>query len=305
MTYPSPGQPYPPNPDAQQYPQEHSYTTEPPASGLPYQGGGYDQGYAPAPQYPVPSQYPAGPQYGQPAAYQQPAYQQPGYQQGYGQPQAYAQPAQLAPPSPPRRNAGGMMALVIGSVVILLVVVGVGAALLLRSGDEDSPANQAVTPPASATATQPAEYPASIELPQKLAGMTKVDDADLNKIANEIADDLKSGSNADSAVAAYYAPGGDLTKIVGVIGSTGKMTSPASELDEMFGKMTITNIQAIDPGPMAGHMKCGTQLSGSNSLTICGWADAGSLGLGIFLERPMSESETLFRQIRSEVLKRG
>jgi hypothetical protein len=56
---------------------------------------------------------------------------------------------------------------------------------------------------------------------------------------------------------------------------------------------------------MGGHMKCGIQETETQRLTICGWADGGSLGLGIFLDRPMSESESLFRQIRSEVLKRG
>jgi hypothetical protein len=206
-----------------------------------------------------------------------------------------------APPSGGGRT-GGMVALVVGSVVLLLVLVGVGLAMFLRSDDEPpTPA----APTAQASAATEAEYPARIELPQTLAGMSKIDDEDLNALANEIANDLKTSTEAETAYVAYYAPAGEATKIVGVIGATGKMERPGTELDDMFSEMEVTGIEAVDPGPMGGHMKCGIQESPTQRLTICGWADAGSLGLGIFLDRPMGESEILFRQIRGEVLKRG
>jgi hypothetical protein len=220
----------------------------------------------------------------------------------YGQVPSFMPPGAAAP-APGGGRTGGMVALVVGSVVLLLVLVGVGVALFLRSDSDDPPAPAA--PTAQASAAGEAEYPARIELPQTLAGMSKIDDEDLNALANEIANDLKTSTDAETAYVAYYAPAGEATKIVGVIGATGKMERPGTELDDMFTEMSVTGIAAVDPGPMGGHMKCGIQETATQRLTICGWADGGSLGLGIFLDRPMSESEILFRQIRGEVLKRG
>jgi hypothetical protein len=277
------------------YPQQESYTTEPPMSGQPYQG-----------------QQPYDPNYGAP--------QQPGYDPNYGAQQhgyqGYAPPQQapsFVTPPQPSRGRGGMLALVIGGIVLLLVLVGVGTALALRSGDEDDPVVSPTTGPnasasaeASPTPTEAAEYPARIDLPQTIAGLTKVDDPTLNQTANETAQQIKTATNADSAVAAYYAPSGDLTKAVGLVGATGRITDPEGELEDAFsGELSVTGVQEVDAGPLGGTMQCGTTASGGQALTVCGWADGGSLMLGIFINRSQTESASLFRQIRGAVLKRG
>jgi hypothetical protein len=322
VTYPSSGQPWNGQPDQQQpqyggyggaptpplsgppysgyetggYPQE-SYTTEPPMSGQPYQGPpSYDPNYGA--QQPQPGYQPAYPA------------QQPGYQQGYAPPQ---QPPPFGPQPPPSNNRGGMLALVIGGIVILLILVGVGTAMVLTSGDDDPTADPTNGPAASnsaeASATPSAEageYPARIDLPQTVAGLTKIDNAALNKTANDTAQKIKVATDADSAVAAYYAPSGDLTKAVGLVGATGRITDPDGELDDVFsGELTVSGVQDVDPGPLGGEMRCGTTASNGQALTVCGWADGGSLMLGIFINRSSTDSATLFRQIRGEVLKRG
>jgi hypothetical protein len=107
-------------------------------------------------------------------------------------------------------------------------------------------------------------------------------------------------------VAAYYAPAGDLTRTVGLVGATVRLTDPESELEDAFsGELGVTGVQDVDPGPMGGTMRCGSAASGGSALAVCGWADGGSLALGIFLNRSNSESAALFRQIRGEILKRG
>lgn len=272
------------------YPQQESYTTEPPMSGQPYQG-----------------QQPYDPNYGAP---QQPGYdphyaaQPPGYQ-GYQQ-----QAPSFVPPTPPSRGRGGMLALVIGGIVVLVLLVGLGTALALRSNDDDdpvvSPTNGPASSSASPTPTEAAEYPARIDLPQTVAGLTKVDNPTLNQTANETAQEIKTATNADSAVAAYYAPSADLTKAVGLVGATGRITDPEGELDDAFtGELAATGVEDVDAGPLGGTMRCGTTANGGQALTVCGWADGGSLMLGIFINRSQSESATLFRQIRGEILKRG
>jgi hypothetical protein len=276
---------------------QESYTTEPPMSGQPYQGQSYDQTYgAPPPQQPT-----YAPAYGaQPPAYQ-----------GYAQPQPQQVPSFVTPPPQGGGSRGGMLALVIGGIVILLVLVGVGTALVLRSGDDDEPTatptngtgNSAGASPSEAAAS---DYPARIDLPQIVAGLTKIDDPALNKTANDTALQIKAATNADSAVAAYYAPNSDLTKAVGLVGATGRITNPEGELDDAFSsELTVTGAQDVDPGPLGGLMRCGNTASSGQALSVCGWADGGSLMLGIFVNRSVTDSATLFRQIRGEILKRG
>jgi hypothetical protein len=306
VTYPPSGQPSVSDPgawgaDDQVHPQQRSFTTEPPAGAQqtylrqPYPADPYGQGYQ---GYQAPAQHGAMPHY----AAQPAAYSQPGYQHGYGQPPAYVPLPGAPPPASGRRGVGGMVALVAGSVVLLLLLVGVGVALLLRSGDE-SPT--AASPAGRASATGPAEYPASIAFPQTIAGMTRIEDEDLDRLSNLIVDGLKASDYIETALAAYYSSASEPTKIVGLIGATGKITNPATELSKMLSGTSVTGTVTVDPGPLGGQMKCGIRDDSAQRLTVCGWADGGSLGLGIFLDRTMSDGETLFRQIRGEVLKRG
>jgi hypothetical protein len=258
-------------------------------SGQPYQGQQhYDPNYG-APQQPQPGY---NPNYGgQPPAYQ-----------------GYQQTPSFVPPPQPSRGRGPMLALVIGGVVLLLLVVGVGTALVLRSGGEDPVVSPTTGPSstASPTPTAAAEYPARIDLPQTVAGLTKVDNPTLNQTANQSAQQIKTATNADSAVAAYYAPAGDLTKAVGLIGATGRITDPEGELEDAFtGELAATGVEDVDAGPLGGTMRCGTTASGGQALTVCGWADGGSLMLGIFINRSQPDSATLFREIRGTILKRG
>jgi hypothetical protein len=337
VTYPPSGQPYYPEQNQPQYggspygggssypppsevSGEQSYTTEPPYSGQPYPYsaqpyGGQPQSGAPYPGHQYPAQpYSAAPyDQGYAPAPQQPAYgQQPAaYQAGYNQ-----APSFVAPPAQ-RRGSGGMVALVAGSAVLLLILLVGGAVVLLRSGDDgpDAPTNNAQasaapeTPaPATPTPSVAADYPARIDLPDTVAGLTKVvGNATLDKTANDTALQIKSATNADSAVAAYYAPGSDLTRTVGLFGATGRIANPKGELDEAFSgdDLVVTGVQTVDAGPLGGEMKCGNTASNGQALTVCGWADGGSLMMGIFLNRSLTDSATLFRQIRGEILKRG
>jgi hypothetical protein len=300
------GYPQQPGYDGSAYPQQESYTTEPPMSGQPYSG----QPYSGAPY--------SGPPFDQ-------GYPQQPYDQGYAQPQQgagyqnYAQPQQtpsfVAPPAQQQGGRGSMVALVVGIVALVVVALGIGGVLLVRAGDED-PADPVVAPSVTATPgptgdptptpDEDAEYPATINLPQTVAGLTKVDNAELNKTANDTALQIKNDTNADSAVAGYYAPSGDMTKAVGLIGATGRITDPEGELDDAFaGEMAVSGVQDVDAGPLGGDMRCGNTANNGQALTVCGWADGGSLMLGIFANRSLTDSATLFRQIRGEILKRG
>jgi hypothetical protein len=282
-TNPSSGVPYSGGPA---YPQE-SYTTEPPFSGQPYQGP-----YAAAPQQPYDQTYPQQPP---PTAYQA----TPPYQ--------VAQPYQAPPPA---RSKNGLIALVASGGVLVLLIAAIAGIAVLRDDGEPTGPGAAPTTAAASPSPSPsgpaAEYPATISLPATVAGMTKVEDADLQATADETATKIKNSADADSAIAAYYAPNGDKQKIVGLVGATTRIADPATELDSAFNSaLSVTGAKEIDAGPMGGVMKCGSTSSGGVALTVCGWADGGSLALGIFLNRSVTESGDLFRTIRGEILHRG
>jgi len=286
-TNPSSGVPYSggpayPNSGGPAYPPQESYTTEPPFSGQPYQGGyqqPYDQTYQ---QQPPQAAYQATPPFQVTQPYQAP---------------------------PPARSKTGLVALVASGGVLVLLVAAITGVALLR--DDSEPTGPGATAPttvaASPSQTGPAaEYPATISLPATVAGMTKIDDADLQATADETATKIKDSTDADSAVAAYYAPDGDKQKIVGIVGATTRISNPATELDSAFNSaLSVTGAKEIDAGPLGGVMKCGNTSSGGVALTVCGWADGGSLALGIFLNRSVTESGELFRTIRGEILHRG
>jgi len=198
-------------------------------------------------------------------------------------------------------------------LVLLLILLTVGGVVLLRSGDDEpTPGGTAAAPasggPASSTPAEAAEYPARIDLPDNVAGLTKVvGNATLDKTANDTALQIKSAANADSAVAAYYAPGSDLTRIVGLFGATGRIADPKGELEEAFNSedFVVTGTQDVDPGPLDGYMKCGNTASNGQALSVCGWSDGGSVMMAIFLNRSLTDSASLFREIRGGILKRG
>jgi hypothetical protein len=229
-----------------------------------------------------------------------------------------AQPGYLEPARPPGGGRGGLIALVASSAVLVLLLAGLGGVYLIRSSDDrnpsktqesrgpSTPANAGSSPAASAAGGATAEYPARIVLPRTLAGMTMLDDPQLTKLANDTATKLKSATNADSAVAAYYAPNGDVTRTVGLVGVTTRINNPDAELRAAFNStLTVSDVRDVDPGPLGGIMRCGNTSSGGTALTVCGWADGGSLAIGIFLNRSLTDSAELFRQIRGEILRRG
>jgi hypothetical protein len=311
-------QPYGPDQNyGSPHPQE-SYTTEPPYSGQPQSGQPYSgQPYSGQPYSGQP--YSAQQYSGQPYsadAYGNPA--QPGYATGYPA-QAQPVPGQPygAPPQPPRRGRGGLIALVAGAALLLLLVCSVGGVLIATSGNDKPSAGptRSAAPSASATSrsagaspssTVKPEYPATIAMPKTVAGLTKLDNPELNKQADETATKIKDSTNADSAVAGYYAPAGDVTKTVGLVGAAVKIANPATELDSAFtNALSLSGTREVNAGPMGGIMKCGNTSSGGATLSVCGWADGGSLVLGIFLNRSLDDSAALLRQIRTEILKRG
>jgi hypothetical protein len=153
------------------------------------------------------------------------------------------------------------------------------------------------------------EYPATVAAPSRVAGLDQVRNAEVDRIGQQLADELKKNSAIDNAVAGLYAPGGDQGHAVLVVGATGLIFSPRNEVDNALrsmgdGGIPVTGVKDYDPGALGGTVRCGTGSIRTVSLSICGWADHGSVGVGIFYDRPLADSADLFLRIREGMVKR-
>jgi hypothetical protein len=154
------------------------------------------------------------------------------------------------------------------------------------------------------------EYPATVTVPPDLAGMTKQQNAETDRLGQSLGEELKKTANVDSAVAGLYAAAGDAQHPVLVLGASGLLLSPTNEVDSAFKGMgtsglPVSNVAPYDAGSLGGTIKCGTGKVPGTSLVVCAWGDHGSLGMAIFYNRPIAESADLFLKVREGMLSRG
>ncbi len=314
---------YPPQNDGG-YPPQPGYGQQPPYGQQPGQGYGQQPGYPPQPGYPqqgYPSEYQQGYPQSAPPDYQQgypqqgypqsspPDYQQgypqsapPGYppQQGYpeygypsDQPQ-YQQGYPPVAPEPVKKRTGLKVTLSIIAVVAVLCIGG-GIVVYLTVGKSAS----------QAAAT-------TLNLPDPLAGLTRIHDTTLQASEDELVTKLKTGKPPlKNPVAGFYAPGGDKTKLIMIAAGTSLILSPETDLKDAFdglaaSGLTVNATQNFPAGTLGGTVKCGSGSvdTGGDSLPMvfCGWADHGSIGLVAFYNTSdVTTSAALFDRIRTEV----
>ncbi|MFC7535657.1 hypothetical protein [Actinoplanes sp. GCM10030250] len=131
---------------------------------------------------------------------------------------------------------------------------------------------------------------------------------------------LQLNSSEDAAATAEYLQGAlsaeiSMDKTVGgVYGSTeGKnvlffggttlLWSPEKDLDTSFELISdeegaVTGLHEVEAGDYGGVMKCGTTHSEGTDLTVCGWADHGSLALAMFPDQTEAAAAPLMLEFR-------
>ncbi|MCO8277180.1 hypothetical protein M1L60_42055 [Actinoplanes sp. TRM 88003] len=88
------------------------------------------------------------------------------------------------------------------------------------------------------------------------------------------------------------------------LAGTGLLWTPGKDLDAAMnlisdGEGAVTELKTVDPGPLDGTMKCGITKSSDGDLTVCGWADHGSLALAMFNNRTPAEAAPLMLALRN------
>ncbi|MBO3738232.1 hypothetical protein J5X75_11925 [Actinoplanes sp. NEAU-H7] len=143
---------------------------------------------------------------------------------------------------------------------------------------------------------------ATLATPTSIGSLTLDDSEEATATADYLQTALSAEIPMTKAVGAVYT-GAD-EKSVLFFGGTRLIWSPSSELDTAFDLVgddqgAVTDIKDVEAGDLGGTMKCGVTHSPEGDLTVCGWADHGSLALAMFPNRTPAEAAPLLLQIRS------
>lgn len=131
--------------------------------------------------------------------------------------------------------------------------------------------------------------------------------------AAQTADYLRDALGADialrSTMGAVYSDPASKDRVVLLFGGTGNFGSPNKELGTALGLLddssgSITGLHNVPSGSLGGTTKCGTSNGDGGPMTVCGWADSGSVAVALFPGRSVDESAQLVRQVRGAVEQR-
>ena len=142
---------------------------------------------------------------------------------------------------------------------------------------------------------------ATLATPATIGSLTLDESENAKSTAEYLQTAVAAEIDLDESVGAVYQDAGD--KNVLFFGGTALFWTPESQLDKAFDLIAdnegaVTDLHKVDAGSLGGTMKCGTTKTDSGDLTVCGWADHGSLALAMFNNRTEQEAAPLLRQIR-------
>ncbi|RKN28080.1 hypothetical protein [Micromonospora musae] len=149
-----------------------------------------------------------------------------------------------------------------------------------------------------------------IASPDQVAGLSRDD----SERARSTADYLRSGFAADieldRSFGTVYRDPTDEKRSVLLFGGTTLLWQPERDLDSLFGLMAdetgkVTGLREVPAGELGGVMKCGTTSGDGGDFAVCGWADHGSVVLGMFPGRSVDDAGQLFGDIRNVIQTRG
>ncbi|MDG4789298.1 hypothetical protein O7626_25775 [Micromonospora sp. WMMD1102] len=150
---------------------------------------------------------------------------------------------------------------------------------------------------------------ATLATPVEVAGLTR----DESESAQATIEYLRTAVNAEvdftESFGAVYTDPASPDRSVLLFGGTALIWQPERDLDLLFDLAAeedtpVAGIRTVDAGPLGGTLKCGTAPIQDGELVFCGWADHGSITMGMFAGRSVDESAALLRDIRGAVQSR-
>jgi hypothetical protein len=152
------------------------------------------------------------------------------------------------------------------------------------------------------------EYPAYLEVGDRVAGLDKVDNPDFRVASAEMVASMYRDHGVDDAVAAILTDPKASGRTVILIGATKLFLNPAADLNKAIAGAAgnpLTNVTEYPDLP--GHLTCADTVDDQRQpVVVCAWIDHGSIGLGIYYGRwTMRDCATKLRDIRAAVVRRG
>lgn len=147
---------------------------------------------------------------------------------------------------------------------------------------------------------------ATIASPAQVAGLTRDDSEPARSTADYLRNGFAANIELDQSFGTVYRdPSGERRPVL-VFGGTTLLWQPERDLDSLFGLMAdetgeVRGLRSLSPGPLDGVLKCGTTNGVGGEFAVCGWADHGSVVMGLFPDHPAVEAGDLFRKMRNEM----
>jgi hypothetical protein len=146
------------------------------------------------------------------------------------------------------------------------------------------------------------EKDATLSTPTTIGPLRLDNSEDGQTTAEYLRTALSAEVDVDKAVGAVYFDS-DKRNVL-FFGGTTLFWTPEGDLDSAFGLVSdnegaVTGLHSVDAGSLGGTMKCGKTKTDDGDLTVCGWADHGSLALAMFTNRSEPDAAALLRQIRT------
>lgn len=145
---------------------------------------------------------------------------------------------------------------------------------------------------------------ATLIAPPRVAELTIDQSENGIQSADYLTTALSAEVDLDKAVGAVYTDTGTADQSVLFFGGTALIWTPENDLDAAFDlvaddQSAVNGLHEVDAGELGGTMKCGSTTADGSDMTVCGWADHGSLALAMFPNRPEGDSAALLREIRA------
>jgi hypothetical protein len=150
------------------------------------------------------------------------------------------------------------------------------------------------------------EKDVTLSTPDQAAGLTLDNSDQARGTADYLRTALAADLGLDNPIGAVYADGAASSRSVIIVGGTAVLRSPAKDLDRAFQLLAdstsrVEGVHDVPAGNLGGVVRCGATSGGEGSMTVCGWADHGSLAIAMFPGRPVDDSAGLFITLRSAI----
>lgn len=153
------------------------------------------------------------------------------------------------------------------------------------------------------------QWPATVKLTPQVAGLRQRTDPRTRIEMATLAFRLRTGHLlARNVFAAVYAQPGHDDRDVTLFGAAEFIANPGRSLDGALGGLpggaTAAGVHDVPAGPLGGYQRCGTATVSGDRVVVCGWADHGSVAVGLFAGRDERHGAALLREVRAAVLHR-